>query len=162
MSTTRAWFPPKPRNHRLPIETYSRPDIVWFFTITCYKRLKPFIRKELNQMVIDEMQSIRTGCRCEIFVYCLMPDHLHYLIKPREQDASVLVFHDRFKGRTTNLSWNYGWNGKLWQPRSFDHGLRREEQFNDVAAYILENPVRSNLVKRIEDWPWSGVMDEWM
>lgn len=155
------WFPIKPRNKRLPAATYQRPDIVWFFTIRAYLFQTPFVRDDLNQMVIDLLREIRETCRCNVYVYCLMPDHLHLLTSPRDSDTSVLTFTDRFKGKATNKSWALGWEGALWQPGSYDHGLRQEESFCEIAEYILENPVRKNLSPTPEAWPWSGTMEPW-
>jgi putative transposase len=85
-----------------------------------------------------------------------MPDHLHFLACPREDGASVLTFTDRYKGRVTNRSWTLGWQGKLWQPRYFDHIVRTDESLIAIAEYILNNPVRKHLVEQAEDWQWGS------
>ncbi len=155
------WFPHKPRNKRLPREIYQKQGIVWFITIRAYLFQSPFVRNDLNQMIIDTLTETSTTYQCHIFVYCLMPDHLHLLASPREQDASVLTFIERFKGKTTNQSWRLGWKGTLWQPNFYDHGLRKEENFREIANYILQNPVRKGLAESPEKWPWSGMMEPW-
>ncbi|MCG3155989.1 MAG: hypothetical protein DKINENOH_02597 [bacterium] len=155
------WFPLKPRNKRLPRETYEQPNIVWFFTIRAYLFQTPFVRDDLNRMVIDTLRETRESYGCNVFVYCLMPDHLHLLTSPREPGASVLTFTERFKGKTTNQSWPLGWKGTLWQPGSYDHGLRKEDDFREIAEYTLENPVRKHLCDTPEEWPWSGMIEPW-
>lgn len=155
------WFPLTPRNKRLPRETYEQPNIVWFFTIRAYLFQTPFVRDDLNRMVIDTLRETRETYRCNVFVYCLMPDHLHLLTTPREPGASVLTLTERFKGKTTNQSWPLGWKGTLWQPGSYDHGLRKEDDFREIAEYILENPVRKHLCDTPGEWTWSGMMEPW-
>ena len=88
-----------------------------------------------------------------------MPDHLHFLPSPRADGISVLTFTNQYKGKATNRSWAVGWQGKLWQPRYYDHIVRQEESLRMIAEYILDNPVRQGLVARAEDWPWSGHMN---
>jgi hypothetical protein len=44
----------------------------------------------------------------------------------------------------------------FWQEESFDHWVRGDEEFNRIAHYIEQNPVKAGLVKRSEDWPWSS------
>jgi len=88
-----------------------------------------------------------------------MPDHLHFLVSPGEDGASVLSFTEQYKGKTTNESWRFDWQGKLWQPRYYDHIVRDDEDLVLIARYILDNPVRKGLVKHAEDWPWSGQMN---
>lgn len=152
-------FPQKPRNIRQPQEVYQQQGIVWFITIRAYLFQSPFVRNDLNQMIIDTLMETSTTYQCHVFVYCLMPDHLHLLISPREQGASVLTFIERFKGKTTNQSWKLQWKGTLWQPGFFDHGLRQEEDFRETANYILENPVRKGLIDSPEKWRWSRMME---
>ena len=72
---------------------------------------------------------------------------------------STLKFTDRYKGKTTNQSWTFGWRGKLWQPRYYDHIVRAEEDLRAIAEYILNNPVRKGLAERAADWPWGGSME---
>ena len=161
MSNCPKWFPKKPRNKRLPRETYEQPGIVWFFTMRAYLFQTPFVNDELNRMIIDTLHEYREKYRCHVFVYCLMPDHFHCLTSPREFGLSVLTFIDRFKGKTTNSSWPLGWKGTLWQSGSYDHGLRQEDDLREVAKYIMENPVRKNLTASPAEWQWSGTMDPW-
>ena len=87
-----------------------------------------------------------------------MPDHLHFLVRPQREGASVLKFTDQFKGKTTNRSWNLGWQGKLWQPRYYDHIVRQDESLRAIAGYILANPVRAGLVDSPDQWDWSGLI----
>ena len=41
-----------------------------------------------------------------------------------------------------------------WQDDFFEHRLRHDESRRQKANYILENPVRKQLVSRPEDWPY--------
>lgn len=119
----------------------------------------PFVRADLNQLILDVLQEEQERQNCAVFSYCLMPNHLHFLVSPCEEGISVLTFTDRFKGKSTNRSWAVGWRGKLWQPRYYDHIVRAEEDLRAIAEYILNNPVRKGLVQHAEDWLWGGFMN---
>ncbi len=153
-----AWTKPytPPLNQRLDPALYASANRVVFITICSYQKSTPFAHPERNQAIIDCLQLEQIRNHCRIFTYCLMPDHLHYLVSPEEDGNSVLKFTDQFKGKTTNLSWKYGWRGKLWQPRSYDHIVRTEEDLRAIAQYILNNPVRKELVSNADEWPWLG------
>lgn len=43
-----------------------------------------------------------------------------------------------------------------WQKDFFDHVMRSEESYSEKWLYVAENPIRKNLVKRSEDWPFQG------
>jgi REP element-mobilizing transposase RayT len=155
------WTKPyKPSNNlRLEPEFYERPDLVTFITIRAYGNQAPFLHAELNCMILATLQQEQDRLDCMIFTYCLMPDHLHYLISPKNEGVSVLKFTDQFKGKTTNSSWKLGRHGKLWQPRCYDHIVRQDEDLRRIADYILNNPVRKGIVSNAEEWPWNGEMN---
>jgi len=64
-----------------------------------------------------------------------------------------LTFTHQFKGKATNLSCDFGWQGKLWQPRYYDHIVRSDENLLAIAEYTLANPVRKGLAATPEDLP---------
>jgi REP-associated tyrosine transposase len=86
-----------------------------------------------------------------------MPDHVHSLVEGNHPGADFREFVRIFKQRSS-----YEWKRKrgtvLWQRNYFEHVLRDEEDTVGVAKYILENPVRGNLVQRPEDYPYLGSM----
>lgn len=155
MPWTKPYAPPS--NQRLSSELYADKSRIVFITIHAYRKLKPFMDEAINRLVIDTLLSDQQRLHCRVYSYCLMPDHIHFLISPEIDRASVLTYADQFKGKTTNLSWGLGWQGKLWQPRYYDHIVRADEDLWAIAEYIMENPVRKGLVSRPEDWPWSGI-----
>jgi REP element-mobilizing transposase RayT len=46
--------------------------------------------------------------------------------------------------------------GRIWQREYWDRFVRNERHYWDVKAYIENNPVKANLVKVPEKWPWSS------
>ena len=90
-------------------------------------------------------------------VYCLMPDHMHFLWMGMEMDSVQLnaaQFFRRYVNEVLEES-----NVRL-QGQGFDHVLRGEEQrrsaFESLLFYIVENPVRAGLVDTSHNWPYSG------
>jgi len=48
--------------------------------------------------------------------------------------------------------------GALWQRGFHDHALRRDEDIEDIARYIVANPLRAGLVRHIGDYPhWDAI-----
>ncbi|MHC1744576.1 MAG: transposase [Syntrophobacteraceae bacterium] len=150
---------PSPANRRLAADLYVCPNRVSFMTIRAFNHQTPFVEAGLNQLVLDVLREEQERQNCAVFTYCLMPDHLHFLVSPLAEGISVLRFAEGFKGKATNRSWKLGWRGKLWQPRFYDHIVRAQEDLCGIAQYILDNPVRRGLSARPEAWPWSGHMN---
>ena len=87
-----------------------------------------------------------------------MPDHLHLLLSPYT-GIDITEAIQRFKTFTTNLSWKFGCEGKLWQRSYYDHVIRKREELLEVCEYILANPVRKELVGKPGDWRYSAMPD---
>ena len=45
-------------------------------------------------------------------------------------------------------------DGRLWQKYGYEHVLRDEESTGEIAAYILENPLRAKLAETVEEYPY--------
>ena len=91
----------------------------------------------------------------EVWAYCLMPNHMHAVVVPREQDSLARYFgrlHKKY-AQITNL--RYDWTGHLWQNRFYSTVM--DERHTLIALrYVERNPVRSRLVTCPQDWPWSS------
>lgn len=148
-----------PKNQRLDPELYTHANRVYFMTVRAYLNQLPFVHSNLNQLVLVVLREEQKRQNCIVFTYCLMPDHLHFLVSPGCNGISALTFTDQYKGKATNASWTVKWRGRLWQPRYFDHIVRAEEDLHAISEYILNNPVRKGLVENREDWQWSGQMN---
>lgn len=105
-----------------------------------------------------------------LLAYCVMPNHVHILIDTglalerelQEGDLETLEHQQlhRIMNRIKGASSRYcnlvlGRSGKFWQRESFDRYIRDEKHLLNVIAYILENPVKANLIKHWKEWPFS-------
>jgi putative transposase len=88
--------------------------------------------------------------------YVLMPDHMHLLWLGFDETGSDQRIAIEFL--TKHLRPHI--KGADFQRQPYDHVLREDERnpdaFLNVAGYILDNPIRSSLVTRREDWPYLG------
>jgi REP element-mobilizing transposase RayT len=94
----------------------------------------------------------------ENLAHVVMPDHIHWLMQlcaPISLDKIV----GRLKGRSArqiNLARKY--SEPVWQRGFHDHALRSEEAIEDVATYLIYNPVRAGLVSDVNDYPyWQSI-----
>ena len=95
-----------------------------------------------------------------------MPDHLHILATPNDRADSVSQFakwfkrwfNDAYRSCTPSVAdrETSKWN---WQEGCFDRLLRSDESLKAKWEYIRQNPVRANLVKNPDDWPYQFQFD---
>jgi REP element-mobilizing transposase RayT len=88
----------------------------------------------------------RDAGRIQLFAACLMPDHLHLLVGPANDD--LIAFENAWKSWTTRQSWKLGNKNALWQPGMWDRTIRPDEDFEDVAMYIVAQPRRGWIRRR--------------
>ena len=90
-----------------------------------------------------------------ILAYCLMSNHVHFMVIPKNEDSLSKVF------KYTNMKYSQYYNNKmrvsghLFQGRFFSCVLD-ERHMIACARYIERNPVRINLVKQPYLWPYSS------
>jgi putative transposase len=91
----------------------------------------------------------------EFWAYCLMPNHIHAVVVPKDDDCLSKFFailHRRYAWRTNR---RHDWLGHLWQKRFYSVVM---DEPHAVAAlrYVEQNPVRAGLCESAEEWPWSS------
>ncbi len=99
----------------------------------------------------------RVGMR--ILAYCLMPNHWHLVLRPRQaEDLSDFI---RWVCATQVRRWRMqrhtDGEGHLYQGRFKSFPIQRNEHLLHVMRYVEANPLRANLVDRAERWPYSSV-----
>ena len=90
-----------------------------------------------------------------ILAYCLMPNHVHFVVVPYDRRALSMFFsevHKRYARRTNLLN---DWKGHLWQQRFYSVAMD-EQHCTAAMRYVELNPVRAGLVSQARDWPWSS------
>ena len=87
-----------------------------------------------------------------------MPDHWHGLVELGGADLlSTLV--GRIKGSTSRaVNVSRAASGQVWARGFHDHAVRRDEDVVSLARYVVRNPVRAGLARRVGEYPfWDAV-----
>lgn len=116
----------------------------------------------------------------ETFAYCLMPNHIHLMVRMRGEEEvldflklkkptfqgfetlggfSMAVskqFSHLLNGYTQGYNKRYTRRGRLFIPNFKRKPIENSAYFTAVMAYIHNNPIHHGFVKNIEDWPHSS------
>jgi len=98
---------------------------------------------------------LRQGRRCDLGLYCLMPNHVHLILVPEEADGLRAALSEAHRRYSRRVNFREGWRGYLWQGR-FASAPMDEAHLMAAARYVELNLVRARLAARAEDWPWSS------
>lgn len=90
--------------------------------------------------------------RTQNLCYCLMPDHLHWLLVLVVGDLSQTVHNVK------RLSQRLNGQPIPWQRGYYDQGMRDHSALRSTARYIVANPLRAGLVQRLGDYShWDAI-----
>jgi len=91
--------------------------------------------------------------------YCVMGNHWHMLLWPR-QDGDLSQFM-RWISLTHTQRYHASHGtvgiGHLYQGRFKSFPVQDDSHYLTVLRYIEANPLRAGLVERADDWPWSSL-----
>ncbi|MGA2214759.1 MAG: transposase [Bryobacteraceae bacterium] len=89
-----------------------------------------------------------------------MANHVHLLVLPAVPPSQLLKSLKGTTAREANrLLHRTG--EQFWQRESYDHWVRSDTEWNRIAVYNENNPVKAGLVGRIEEYPWSSANARW-
>jgi len=102
------------KSHSVRLEGFDYSLLyAYFVTIRCFGGKDFFNNNRLAREVIEWLLELKSKLAIKVFTYCLMPDHLHLLLSPSENQISIPKFMQMFKGKSTHIFWNYGFKGRL-------------------------------------------------
>jgi putative transposase len=94
-----------------------------------------------------------------LLAYCLMPNHFHVVLWPRN-DGDLSQFM-RWLTLTHTQRWHAhrrtAGTGHLYQGRFKSFPVQSDEHFLTICRYVERNALRANLVERANDWKWCSL-----
>ena len=101
------------------------------------------------------------GEKYELHAWCIMPNHVHILVEPFTDLATIIQGWKSFTARwilqqNQRLGLGILEGNHLWMREYWDRFIRDAEHYYKTVEYIHENPVKAGLCQRAEDWLWSS------
>ncbi len=149
-----------------------------------FARFEEVLHKEESKIVwlkntavaklISESLKYRDGKFYKLICFCIMSNHVHVVFTPLLDERSLTeVKHSNprrfesseatlgeimkslkgYTAREANKILNRA--GQFWEVESYDHEVRNGEELKRIVKYVLNNPVKAELVKDWRDWQWN-------
>lgn len=90
----------------------------------------------------------------QLLAWVLMPDHAHWSLQLGEGERLETSVGRLKAVSARQLNRLSGRRGPVWTSAFHDHALRNEEEVLPTARYIVANPMRAGLVRRVGDYPF--------
>ena len=92
----------------------------------------------------------------QIVAYCIMPTHLHLILKQLKEDGIANFMRKVLNSYSHYFNIKHKRKGPLWEARFKNVLVRTDEQLLHLTRYIHLNPVTAYLVDKPEDWLFSS------
>ena len=131
---------------------YSSDNQIYHITTTTLNRapiFKDFSTARLMMHILKKSDELNNTITLALVI---MPDHIHWLFQLHQKQALSKLIQS-IKSISARA---YG--KPIWQAGYYDHAIRKDEDIVNIARYIIANPLRAGLVKRVGDYPhWHAI-----
>lgn len=140
------------RGHALRSGRFSEQGRIYLLTAVTLNRQPIFHDWHLARLLVAEMRRLHDDNNLYSLAWVIMPDHLHWLVRLESMPLARLML--QVKSRSAiSLNSSRGCSGRVWQKGFHDHALRGEEELLPTARYVVANPLRAGLTRRLGDYP---------
>lgn len=149
-------------------------DYPYFITSSIVEGYPLFNSADIKTIILNGLQFLIEKRSIRMYAYVIMPNHIHFIIEGENLGKHI----PSFKSYTARRIIDYLKNEKLIQELNFlrnaklafktdrefqvwTEGFHPKQIMNDEIMiqkmeYIHYNPVKADLVKRLEDWEYSS------
>ena len=114
-----------------------------------------FIDDDDRCMFLNTLGEMAERFAVDIFAYVLMNNHYHLLIRTQRANLTKAM-HWFGVTYTTRFNYRHSRSGHLFQGRYKSILVQNDAYLVQLSCYIHRNPLRSGIVKRLADHPWSS------
>jgi len=132
------------------------PGIPYHVTQRGNRRQQTFFEDSDYALYRDLLATAAQRAGASVWSYCLMPNHVHIILVPADEDGLRRTFADAHRRYTSYINARHRWTGHLWQGR-FGAVAMDEQHLAAAFRYVALNPVRAGLADTAAGWPWSSV-----
>jgi len=161
----------------MPVRPNFNPDYLYFVTTTAERHVHIFKRESIIRIILDSLHFLRTSKRMELFVFVIMPNHIHLIGKFSKEHPLSDVMRD-FKRHTArqiirqlmaeekteklgllqSLNQDNRQEYKVWEDGYDARDVFSQDFLSQKMEYIHFNPCRPkwDLAGTPEEYPWSS------
>jgi putative transposase len=111
----------------------------------------------LKAMFLEVVRRAKKKYRLQLYNFCIMGTHIHFIIKPAEKESLSRIMQWILSVFAIKYNKMHDYIGHVWYDRFRSVLIDDIMQFLRVFVYVMENPVKAELVKDPLDYRYSGV-----
>lgn len=134
--------------------------LIKYYQIKNSVKFSDFVNLKLVQQegfhnAFDTIKRDKDGL-VQIIAYCLMPTHIHLILKQLVEDGISCYMKDILNSYTKYFNNQHKRKGPLWEGRFKNVLVVNDEQLLHLTRYLHLNPVTAKLVNKPQEWDFSS------
>lgn len=113
-----------------------------------------YLKTEMQEIVVNGLD--KNEKLVEIVAYCIMPTHIHLLLKQTTDDGISKYVAKILNSYTRYFNSKYHRKGPLWEGHFKNVLVNSDEQLLHLTRYIHLNPTSIGLIEKPENWMFSS------
>jgi len=140
----------------------SRKPRLFIANIPCHiiqrgnNRSPVFFSDEDYLFFLEVLREAKSKYPCLIYAYCLMTNHFHLLIEPKEKENISLLMKLLGAKYARYINKTYRRTGTLWEGRFKCSLIDGELYFLACFHYVEMNPLRAGMTNLPESYRWTS------
>lgn len=162
----------------MPVKPRFDPDHLYFISTTAVDHVHLFRRDVIKRIIVDSLDYMRAHSWIRIYVFVVMPNHVHIVVRFLGQRTLADVMRDFKKHTSKQIIRQYHAENnqkvlafleqaaaqipkqryKVWEDRYDARNVFSPDFLRQKVEYIHNNPCQPHwrLAERPEDYPWSS------
>ena len=135
----------------------------YFFTVNLLERKQALLTENID-LLRDSVRRVKRLYPFHIDAWVVLPEHMHCVLTlPADTDnfpvrwRLIKLLFSKGLPRTERLSSVRRQRSErgIWQRRYWEHTITSEHDYTQHINYVHINPLKHQLVSRVQDWPFS-------
>ncbi len=118
------------------------------------RKQKIFLQTKDYKRYLEKLKEYKKKHNVSILAYCLMPNHVHFLIRQNGPEPLSSFFQRLHTAYTMYFNKKYQTNGHLFESRFKTKMVTKDEYITHLSRYIHLNPKK--LVTKLPSYKWSS------
>ncbi|TMG79014.1 MAG: transposase [Betaproteobacteria bacterium] len=132
------------------------PDVALHIIQRGVDRRDCFVADTDRLVYLSSLRQLASHKRCALHAYCLMTNHVHLLVTPRDAESCSALMRDLGQRYVAYFNRRHGRTGTLWEGRFRSCLVDSATYVIACYRYIERNPVRAGMVASPQAYPWSS------
>ena len=132
------------------------PDVALHIIQRGVDRRDCFVADTDRLVYLSSLRQLASHKRCALHAYCVMTNHVHLLVTPRDAESCSALMRDLGQRYVAYFNRRHGRTGTLWEGRFRSCLVDSATYVIACYRYIERNPVRAGMVASPQAYPWSS------